>query len=63
MGGIIERLKQAYRTGNVVTRLIFINVSVFVILKVIDVIFTLFNVYAFDLITYLVFLTHPLAAT
>ena len=36
-----------------VTRLIFINVSVFVILKVIDVIFTLFNVYAFDLITYL----------
>ena len=27
MGGIIERLKQAYRTGNVVTRLIFINVS------------------------------------
>ncbi|MGI6572685.1 MAG: rhomboid family intramembrane serine protease [Fermentimonas sp.] len=53
MGGIIERLKQAYRTGNVVTRLIFINVSVFVILKVIDVIFTLFNVYALDLITYL----------
>ena len=53
MGGIIERLKQAYRTGNVVTRLIFINVSVFIILKVIDVIFTLFNVYAFDLITYL----------
>ncbi|HHU27204.1 MAG TPA: rhomboid family intramembrane serine protease [Bacteroidales bacterium] len=53
MGGIIERIKQAYRTGNVVTRLIFINVSVFVVLKVIDVIFTLFNVYALDLITYL----------
>ncbi len=53
MADIIDRLKNAYRAGNVLTRLIFINVSVFVILKVIDVFFTLFNVYALDMITFL----------
>src|SRR5690554_1240153 len=53
MADFIDRLKHIYRAGNVLTRLIFINVSVFVVLKVIDVIFTLFNVYALDLITFL----------
>ena len=53
MADFIDRLKQIYRTGNVLTRLIFINVFVFVVLKVIGVFFTLFNVYAFDLITFL----------
>lgn len=53
MADIIDRLKQAYRTGNVLTRLIFINVFVFILLKVIAVFFTLFNVYALDLITFL----------
>lgn len=35
------------------TRLIFINVFVFIVLKIINVIFTLFNIYAVDLITFL----------
>ena len=53
MADFIDRLKHTYRTGNVLTRLIFINVFVFVILKVIGVFFTLFNIHAFDLITYI----------
>src|SRR5690554_4530093 len=53
MADFIDRLKTIYKGGNVLTRLIFINVSVFVVLKVIDVIFVLFNVYAIDMITFL----------
>lgn len=53
MADFIEKLKQRYKTGNVITRLIFINVFVFILLKVISVIFTLFNIYAVDLITFL----------
>ncbi len=53
MADIIDRLKHAYRAGNVLTRLIFINVFVFVILKVIGVFFTLFNVYALDMVAFL----------
>ncbi|RNC64912.1 rhomboid family intramembrane serine protease [Proteiniphilum sp. X52] len=53
MADFIERLKQRYKTGSVMTRLIFINVFVFIILKIVTVIFTLFNIYALDLITFL----------
>ena len=53
MADFIDRLKTIYKGGNVLTRLIFINVSVFVILKIIDVVFVLFNIYALDLITFL----------
>ncbi len=48
MADIIDRLKQKYRTGNVITRLIFANTLVFVVLKVVVVIFTLFNIQAVD---------------
>ncbi|MEA4918776.1 rhomboid family intramembrane serine protease [Proteiniphilum sp.] len=50
MADFIEKLKHSYRTGSVMTRLIFINVFVFITLKIINVIFTLFNIYAVDLI-------------
>lgn len=53
MADFIERLKYRYKTGSVMTRLIFINVLVFIILKIVTVIFTLFNIYAVDLITFL----------
>lgn len=52
MADFIKILKQKYKEGNVLTRLIFINVFVFIILKIINVIFTLFNIYAIDLITF-----------
>lgn len=53
MADFIDRLKQRYRTGNVITRLIFANTLVFVALKVVVVIFTLFNIHAVDPITFL----------
>lgn len=53
MADFIEGLKQRYKSGSVMTRLIFINVFVFIILKIINVIFTLFNIYAIDLITFI----------
>lgn len=53
MADFIERLKLKYKTGSVMTRLIFINVFIFVILKIVSVIFTLFNIYALDLVTFL----------
>ncbi|MCE5205594.1 MAG: rhomboid family intramembrane serine protease [Porphyromonadaceae bacterium] len=53
MAGIIDTLKNKYRTGDVMTKLIFINTAVFVILKIIGVIFTLFNISSLDLIVFL----------
>ena len=53
MAGIIDTLKLKYKTGSVMTRLIFINVAVFILLKVVAVTFTLFNVHSLDLIVFL----------
>lgn len=53
MADIIDNLKLKYMSGSVLTKLIFINILVFVILKVIDVIFILFNIHSLDLITFL----------
>ena len=53
MADIIENLKHKYKAGNVITRLLFINTLVFVALKVVMVIFTLFNIHAVDPVTFL----------
>ena len=54
MSSIIEHLKHKYKTGTVLTRLIFINIGVFVVLMAINVVFTLFlsRVMAFDLLEF-----------
>lgn len=43
MAHIITDLKQAFKRGNMVTQLIFINVGVFVVTALLSVFFTLFN--------------------
>ncbi len=53
MADIIDTLKYKYKTGTVITRLIFINALVFITLKIIGVVFTLFNMNAIDLIAFL----------
>lgn len=53
MADIIDTLKQKYKTGNVITRLLFINTLVYLVLKVIVVIFTLFNIHTVDPVTFL----------
>src|SRR5690606_24874681 len=53
MADIIDNLKHKYRTGSVMTRLVFINVIVFFALKIIGVFFTLFNINSLDIIVFL----------
>ena len=55
MSTIFDQLKHKYKTGSVLTKLIFINIGVFVALKAINVILTLFfpGAIVFDLITFL----------
>lgn len=60
MTDFIDNLKYKYKTGDVMTKFIFINISVFLLIKVISVIFTLFNIHAFDIITFLGVPSSPL---
>lgn len=53
MADIIDQLKYRYKAGNLMTKLIFINVAVFLVLKGLNVLFTLFAINTFDLITFL----------
>ena len=53
MADFIETLKFKYRSGDMMTRLIFINVAIFIILKITSVLFTLFNLQGVDFITFL----------
>lgn len=53
MANIIEKLKYKYRNGSVMVRFLFINVAFFLVLKVISIITLLFNLYSFDVITFL----------
>lgn len=53
MTDIIDNLKYKYKNGDVMTKYIFINVLVFLFIKIISVFFTLFNVQSFDIVTFL----------
>ena len=44
MAGIFDDLKQTFRQGNIVVRLIFINVAVFVLSLLLSVFLGLFNI-------------------
>lgn len=52
MADFIDALKHKYKTGNVITRLILINAFVFIAMKIIGVIITLFNIHSVDLISF-----------
>lgn len=53
MSTIIDRLKEKYKTGNVLIKLIFINVGVFILLAAVQVVFALFRISSIDMITLL----------
>ncbi|MBF6629293.1 MAG: rhomboid family intramembrane serine protease [Proteiniphilum sp.] len=53
MAEFIDTLKHKYKTGSVITRLIFINVLVFIAMKIIGVFITLFNIHSVDLVSFL----------
>ena len=53
MADLIDTLKHKYKTGSVITRLVFINALVFIAMKIIGVFITLFNIQAVDLVSFL----------
>lgn len=53
MADFIEQLKRRYKEGNILVRFLFINIAVFLILKIVSVFFLLFSLNRFDLITFL----------
>src|SRR5690554_1363033 len=53
MAELIDTLKHKYKTGSVITRLIFINALVFIAIKILGVFITLFNIQAVDLVSFL----------
>ena len=50
---IIDKLKLAFRNGNTLTRLIYINAGIYILLQVLILMLRLFNLDAGNLITYL----------
>lgn len=52
MSTIIDKLKEKYKTGTVLTKLIFINIGVFIVLKAIGVVLFLWQIQTVDLITF-----------
>ncbi len=50
---LIDRLKLAFRNGNALTRLIYINAGIYLLLQVVVVLLRLFNLNAGNLISYL----------
>ena len=42
--GIWDEIKESFRKGNVITRLIYINIAVFVVLRLVDVVFKIFMI-------------------
>lgn len=59
MGDLIDRLKITYKTGDVMIKLIFINTIVFLLIKVLEVVLTLFNLQQLDFIQYLAVPSDP----
>ncbi|WP_280744564.1 MULTISPECIES: rhomboid family intramembrane serine protease [unclassified Parabacteroides] len=53
MDGIFKDLKQTFRQGSLLAKLIYINVGIFVIIRLIAVCFLLFNVRDIQILTYL----------
>jgi membrane associated rhomboid family serine protease len=48
MEAIFNKLKQTFHHGNILTKLLFINAGVFIIVRLLDVCFTLFNFHGFS---------------
>lgn len=53
MADFINKLKYKYNSGNVLMKFIYINIAFFVVIKVVSLFTTLFNIVSFDLITIL----------
>lgn len=59
MADIIDRIKYQYKTGNILIRLIFINIGIFLIIKIFGVFFTLFKIETFNLLQFVAVPSQP----
>lgn len=53
MDDIITNLKRSFQTGSILKKLIFINVAVFILIRLLGVLLLLFNLQDFPLLLYL----------
>lgn len=59
MADIIDRIKYQYKTGDILIRLIFINIGIFLIIKILGVFFTLFKIETFNLLQFVAVPSQP----
>ena len=59
MADIIDRIKYQFTNGDILIKLIFINIGVFLIIKILGVFFTLFKIETFDVLQYLAIPSQP----
>lgn len=53
MDGIFTNLKQTFRSGNILAKLIYINIGLFLLIRLTDVLFLLFNLSDISLLSFL----------
>lgn len=53
MEDIFTKLKQSFRNGGILTKLIYINVGIFLLIRVVGVIFLLFNIQGIPILSFL----------
>lgn len=59
MTDFIDKIKYRYKTGDVLSKLIFINILVFLLIKITGIFFTLFKISGFDILSYLAVPSNP----
>lgn len=59
MGDIFINLKQNFKNGNILTKLIYINVGIFILIRLVSVFLLLFNISSTTLLQYLQFPSFP----
>lgn len=59
MEGIFTNMKQTFQSGNILVKLIYINVGLFILIRLAGVLFMLFNVAGIPLLPYLQFPASP----
>lgn len=61
MDGIITNLKRSFQAGNILKKLIFINIAVFVLIRLLGILLLLFNLQDFPFLLYLQLPASPIA--
>ena len=52
MDGIITNLKRSFQAGSILKKLIFINIAVFILIRLLGILLLLFNLQDFPILLY-----------